>query len=347
MILPNASELTEGQLKEVKEIAAEFDVTIQPIVGSNKTIYAIIGDETSSLLRNRIEGLDYIDKIDTIQAPYKILAKDSEMASHKHTINGKELGKDFVVFAGQCTVDINNPNFFIETAHAVKEAGADLIRGGVWKPRTSPYSFQGSEKGLEILLEAKAQTGLGVVTEVMEIEQVKLCVQAQVDCFQVGARNALNYKLLQQIGQATHNTDTKVLLKRSIHMGKIDEFILAAEYIAGNGNANVMLCPRGTLPAVDGYRNYPDECITPLLKDKTWAPVIVDPSHSVGKAKYVPNAAMAAAAYGADGVIIETHCNPIHGVGDDPKQAITPAVLAKMIPQLREIAANAKALRNA
>ncbi|MGL1934549.1 MAG: hypothetical protein OCD01_05995 [Fibrobacterales bacterium] len=346
MILPYEKELTEGQLKEVRAIAAEFDVTIQSIAGSQKTIYAIIGDETSSLLRNRIEGLDYIDKIDSIQAPYKILAKDSEMASHKHLINGKELGKEFVVFAGQCTVDINNPNFFIETAHAVKEAGADLIRGGVWKPRTSPYSFQGSEKGLETLLRAKEETGLGVVTEVMELEQVKLCVEAKVDCFQVGARNALNYKLLQQIGQLTHNTDTKVLLKRSIHMGKIDEFILAAEYIAGNGNANVMLCPRGTLPAVDGYRNYPDECITPLLKDKTWAPIIVDPSHSVGKAKYVPNAAMAAAAYGADGVIIETHCNPVQGIGDDPKQAITPETLVKLIPQLREIAANAREFRN-
>ena len=344
MILPYKSELTDEQLSEVREIAQEFGVDIKVIKGDQRSIYALIGDETSDLLINRIEGLDYIEKIDRVQVPYKLLAKNSKLAEDTRVINGKIIGQDFLVFAGQCTVDYKNPNFYYETAEACKEAGADMLRGGVWKPRTSPYSFQGSNKSLEILLEARERTGLGVVTEVMELEQVKMCVEAKVDCFQVGARNALNYKLLTQIGELTHDTGIKVLLKRSIHMGKIDEFILAAEYIAGNGNPNVMMCPRGTLPAVDGYRNYPDECITPLLKEKTWAPVIVDPSHSVGKARYVPHAAMAAASYGADGVIIETHCQPKKGIGDDPKQAITPEVLAKLIPALREISGQSKVL---
>jgi 3-deoxy-7-phosphoheptulonate synthase len=154
---------------------------------------------------------------------------------------------------------------------------------------------------------------------------------------QVGARNALNYSLLRSIGRAVAKRDTVVLLKRSIHMGTLSEFISAAEYIAAFGNPNVVLCPRGTSPTLDGYRNHPDESITPLLKEKTWAPVVVDPSHSVGKASYVPACALAAVAYGADGLCIEAHVDPSHGIGDDPKQALTPAVLAETIVQSKQI----------
>ena len=128
-----------------------------------------------------------------------------------------------------------------------------------------------------------------------------------------------------------------VLLKRSLHMGLVSEFISAAEYIVAFGNPNVMLCPRGTAPTLDGYRNHPDESITPLLKEKTWAPVVADPSHSVGKAVYVPACALAAVAYGADGLCIETHVSPSHGLGDDPKQAVTPAVLAEIIQQAKQL----------
>jgi len=289
-------------------------------------------------LVTRIEGLDYVKRVDRIQVPYKVLAKNSLHTQAKMILGGKELGKEFVVIAGHCAIDTKNPNLFYETAQAVKEAGADALRGGVWKPRTSPYAYQGDAKALEILIEARARTGLQVVTEVMEYDEVKLCVEAKVDVLQIGARNALNYRLLTQIGQMTAGTGIQVLLKRSIHMGPVDEFILAAEYIAGSGNNNVMLCPRGTLPSMDGYRNHPDESITQLLKARTWAPVVVDPSHSVGKSLYVPKAALAAAAYGADGVIMESHCRPVQGTGDDPKQAITPAVLAKLIPELRAVA---------
>ncbi len=347
MIIPNKPQLTAAEVSELQGLAGEFGVEVRPIQGASQSIFALIGDETNDLLVKRIEGLEFIEKVDRVQVPYKLLSHNNPLSKEKHLINGKELGKDFITMAGQCTIDYKNPNYFYETAQACKEAGADMLRGGVWKPRTSPYSFQGSAKSLDILLEARERTGLKVVTEVMELEQVKLCVEAKVDCFQIGARNALNYKLLEQVGQLTAETDMRVLLKRSIHMGKIDEFILAAEYIAGNGNPNVMMCPRGTQPGMDGYRNYPDECITPLLKEKTWAPVIVDPSHSVGKAKYVPHAAMAAAAYGADGVIIETHCHPIKGMGDDPKQAITPEVLEKLIINMQLIAKNAREIRAA
>jgi len=171
----------------------------------------------------------------------------------------------------------------------------------------------------------------------MEPEHVDLAVKSGVDVLQVGARNALNYGLLKEIGRAIAGKPTAVLLKRGMHMGKLEEFILAAEYVVAQGNPNIMLCPRGTVPTMDGYRNHPDESITVLLKERTWAPVVVDPSHSVGKGSYVPFACMAAAAYGADGLIIEAHVNPKLGIGDDPKQAITPDVLARVIRDCKTI----------
>jgi 3-deoxy-7-phosphoheptulonate synthase len=261
----------------------------------------------------------------------------SDLASHRITIGGVTLGEDLFVIAGQCTIDPKNPGYFLETAAAVKEAGAHVLRGGVWKPRTNPYAFQGDSKSIEILMEASRLTGLPVDAEVMDEEQVQVALNAGVHMLQVGARNALNYSLLRAIGRAVAKRDTVVLLKRSLHMGSLNEFISAAEYIAAFGNPNVILCPRGTAPSLDGYRNHPDESITPLLKEKTWAPVVVDPSHSVGKASYVPACALAAVAYGADGLCIEAHVSPSHGIGDDPKQALTPSILAETISQARQI----------
>ena len=338
MIIPQKDKLSQEELATVEAIAAEFNCTIRPIVGHGMSVYAIIGDETSQLLFNRIEGLPFVRRVDRIQVPYKVLSKDNSSGKPTLKFNGKELGKDFVVFGGHCAIDPENPNLFIDTAHALKEAGVDALRGGVWKPRTSPYAFQGDAKAIDVLLRAREETGLQIITEVMEYEEVRLCVDSGVDVLQVGARNALNYRLLTQIGLLTKDKDIAVLLKLSIHMGPVDEMILAAEYIAGSGNNNIMLCPRGTAPAMNGYRNHPDESITQLIKERTWAPVVVDPSHAVGKAAYVPKAALAAAAYGADGVIIESHCNPMKGTGDDPKQAVTPQVMAELIPALRAVA---------
>ena len=241
------------------------------------------------------------------------------------------------MIAGQCTIDPKNPNYFYETAAAVKEAGAHSLRGGVWKPRTNPYTFQGDSKSLEILMEGSRRTGLPVDAEVMEESHIKMALDAGVHMLQVGARNALNYSLLRAIGKAVAERDTVVLLKRGMHMGPLSEFISAAEYIAAFGNPNILLCPRGTAPTLDGYRNHPDESITPLLKEKTWAPVVVDPSHSVGKAAYVPACALAAVAYGADGLCIESHVSPSNGIGDDPKQALTPEVLADTIQQAKAL----------
>ncbi|MBI5768188.1 MAG: 3-deoxy-D-arabino-heptulosonate 7-phosphate synthase [Verrucomicrobia bacterium] len=337
MILPKSNRLADSQLAEIAAIVTEFGCKIQPIIGAVRTIYAIVGDERDELMINRLEGLDYIDRIDRIQSPFKLMDKRSDLATHRITIGGVTLGEQFFVIAGACTIDPKNPNYFYETAAAVKEAGANMLRGGVWKPRTNPYTFQGDVKSMDILLEASHRTGLPVDTEVMEEAHIPVALNAGVACLQVGARNALNYSLLRAIGRAVDKRETCVLLKRSIHMGPINEFISAAEYIAAFGNPNIILCPRGTAPTLDGYRNHPDESVTPLLKEKTWAPVVVDPSHSVGKAAYVPACALAAVAYGADGLCIEAHVSPNHGIGDDPKQALTPEVLATTIKQARQL----------
>ena len=342
MIIPKEHHLTDEQLTEVKAIASEFGCSITHISGQVQSIYALKGDERHELLINRLEGLSYIDRVDTIQSPYKLMSVDSELSHHRFKVGNKQLGVDLFVCAGQCTIDPHNPQLFIETAHAVKSAGANVLRGGVWKPRTSPHAYQGSSSAIDILVRAREETGLPVNTEIMDESQLRIALDARVDMIQVGARNALNYSLLKKIGELTAQSHIPVLLKRGMHMGPIDEFICAAEYIVANGNPNVMLCPRGTLPTIDGYRNHPDESITPLLKQKTWAPVVVDPSHSVGRSIYVPQAALAAIAYGADGLVIETHIDAKKGIGDDPKQAIHPDVLAKVITDALLLFAQAK-----
>ncbi len=337
MIIPKKDKLTAEQLDEIKKITAEYGVEIQEIIGTHRSLYAMKGDERHEILVNRIEGLPYIDRVDSMLTPYKLMDRRSDLAHHQVLLHQKALGVEPVVIAGQCTIDPKRPDLFAQTAQAVLDAGADSLRGGVWKPRTSPYSYQGDNKAFQILIDAGQKTGLPLCTEVMDEYHVDMALEADVDCLQIGTRNALNYTLLKKIGDKIAGKNTKVLLKRSRHMGPIDEFILAGEYLAAAGNPNVILCPRGTLPAVDGYRNYPDESIVPLLKERTWAPIIVDPSHSVGKAVYVPQAALAAIAYGADGVIVESHIDPKQGIGDDPKQAIKPDVLKKLIADIKEL----------
>lgn len=337
MILPKANRLTPEQVATLNGIVAEFGCRLQPIVGTVRTIYAIVGDEREDLMINRIEGLEFVDRVDRIQSPHKLMDKRSDLATHRIRLGDVVLGERLLIVAGQCTIDPKNPNLFLETAHAAKEAGADALRGGVWKPRTNPYSFQGDNKSLDILMEAHRQTGLPVDAEVMDETQLGLALEAGVHMLQVGARNALNYSLLRSIGAAVAERDTVVLLKRGMHLGPVAEFISAGEYIVSFGNPNLLLCPRGTSPTLDGYRNHPDESITPLLKERTWAPVVVDPSHSVGKAIYVPACALAAVAYGADGLCIEAHVDPARGIGDDPKQALTPAALATTIRRARSL----------
>src|ERR1700677_5099956 len=172
MILPKTNRLTPEQVAEVTAIVGEFGCSIQPIVGAVRTIYAIVGAERDELMMNRLEGLPFVERIDRIQAPFRLMDRRSYVASHRITIGGVTLGEDLLIIAGQCTIDPKNPNYFLETAAAVKEAGAHVLRGGVWKPRSNPYSFQGDAKSLDILLEASRRTGLPVDAEVMDEHQL-------------------------------------------------------------------------------------------------------------------------------------------------------------------------------
>ena len=338
MIIPKANKLDALQLQEVESIAADFDCSILEIQGRNRCVYAILGDEGREVMFKRIAGLPYISKVDMIESPYKLMDRRSGLSDHRVRVGKTEVGKDkpFII-AGPCTIDPANPNFYLESAHALKEAGVDALRGGVWKPRTNPYSFQGDNHSLSIILQAREETGLPIDIEVMDSEQLKLALEAKVDVVQVGTRNAQNYRLLKEIGQLTAGSNTAVLLKRGRHMASPNEFIASAEYIVAEGNPNVMLCPRGTTPPLEGYRNHPDESITPLLKNRTWAPVVVDPSHSVGHADFVPACSLAAIAYGADGLCIESHIQPAKGIGDDPKQPILPEKVKELVVACNEV----------
>lgn len=332
MIIPKGNRLSQDQLKEVERVAADFDCSILEIHGRNRCVYAILGDETHAVMFKRIAGLSFIRKVDMIESSYKLMDRRSGLADHIVRMGNTEVGVDApFIIGGPCTIDPANPSLYLETAHALKEAGVNALRGGVWKPRTNPYSYQGDDNALSIILQAREETGLPIDVEVMDAEQLRLALEVQVDMLQVGTRNALNYSLLKQIGRESAETNSAVLLKRGRHVASPDEFIAAAEYIVAEGNPDVMLCPRGTTPALDGYRNHPDESVTPLLKNKTWAPVVVDPSHSVGHSDYVLACSLAAVAYGADGLCIESHVDPQRGIGDDPKQAITPEKMKDLI----------------
>lgn len=332
MIIPKKDKLSVEELKQVEKIAADSECTILEIQGRNRCVYAILGDETQEVMFKRIAGLSFIRKVDRIESPYRLMDRRSALADHRVKIGMIEVGKKVpFIIGGPCTIDPTNPSLFLETAHALKEVGINGLRGGVWKPRTNPYSYQGDNKSLEIILQAREETGLPIDIEVMDLEHLKLALEAKVDVLQVGTRNALNYSLLKEIGRLSAGTDSAVLLKRGRHVASPNEFIAAAEYIVAEGNPNVMLCPRGTTPALDGYRNQPDESISPLLKSKTWAPIVVDPSHSVGHSEYVMACSLAAIAYGADGLCIESHIDPAKGIGDDPKQAVTPEKMQQII----------------
>ena len=338
MIIPKRDKLSVEELKQVEKIAADSECTILEIQGRNRCVYAILGDETQEVMFKRIAGLSFIRKVDRIESPYRLMDRRSALADHRVKIGMIEVGKKVpFIIGGPCTIDPTNPSLFLETAHALKEVGINGLRGGVWKPRTNPYSYQGDNKSLEIILQAREETGLPIDIEVMDLEHLKLALEAKVDVLQVGTRNALNYSLLKEIGRLSAGTDSAVLLKRGRHVASPNEFIAAAEYIVAEGNPNVMLCPRGTTPALEGYRNQPDESISPLLKSKTWAPVVVDPSHSVGHSEYVMACSLAAIAYGADGLCIESHIDPAKGIGDDPKQAVTPEKMQQIIHNCQAI----------
>jgi 3-deoxy-7-phosphoheptulonate synthase len=329
MIIMN-SNATPQQVEHVIEHIKAAGLAVHLSQGIEATIIGAIG-ETHNISTEQFEILDGVDIVKRITQPFKLASRQFHPENSIVSMGGFEVGSDEItIIAGPCSVESRTQ--ILETAQAVKEAGANALRGGVFKPRTSPYAFQGlGEEGLEYMAEARALTGLPIVAEIMSQTQLELMVK-YVDVLQVGARNMQNFNLLRAIGE----TRTTVLLKRGLS-ATIEELLMSAEYILSGGNKNVMLCERGIRTFETSTRNTTDINAIPVLKNLTHLPIILDPSHSTGHADYVAAIARAAIAAGADGLIIEVHPDPAHALSDG-KQSLKPEKFAAMIKQVGQIA---------
>ncbi len=324
----------KSRVDHVVSLIREMGLREHVIVGTERTVVACIGDERKMDVE-RVENVSGVEKVMPVLAPYKLASrevkKERSVVALGGTLGASAGGKKIAMIAGPCSVEDRVK--LLEVAHAVKEAGATALRGGAFKPRTSPYAFQGmGEKGLEILAEAREQTGLAVVTEVMSIEQVPL-VAKYADVFQVGARNMQNYNLLWAVGEQKKT----VLLKRGLS-ATLEEFMLAAEYVMSRGNSNVILCERGIRTFESYCRNTLPLAIVPEVHRISHLPIIIDPSQGTGHAHLVPDMCRAAVACGADGLIIECHSDPEHALTDGA-QSITPQVLKSLMVSLKKVAA--------
>ncbi len=299
--------------------------------GEERTIIGIIGDERK-LDQGAMSRMDGVDRVVPVLRPFKLASRDFQPEDSKVSINGHVFGGNkIIVMAGPCSVE--SLEQMRETAMAVREAGAHMLRGGAFKPRTSPYSFQGmGEAGLKILAQVREETGLHVVTEVMSPDQVEL-VSKYADMLQIGTRNMQNYALLNAVGQ----TNMPVLLKRGM-MSTIEELLMSAEYIMSNGNHKVVLCERGIRTFEKYTRNTLDINAVPVLKELTHLPVVVDPSHATGRWTLVKAASKAAIAAGADGLIIEVHPNPAEA-SSDGEQSLKPQRFAELMVEAGRVAA--------
>ena len=326
---PGAS---KDQVQHVVELVREYGLKDHVIFGTDRTIVACIGDKRA-VDKGAIENAPMVDRIVPILAPYKMASTEvkTERTQIKIGPEGFALGgKKVGIIAGPCAVEGREQ--ILRVADAVKAAGCVGLRGGAYKPRTSPYSFQGlGVEGLKLLAEARDRTGLAIVTEVIGLEQVD-AVAEYADVLQIGARNMQHYPLLEAVGKV----NKPVLLKRGMS-AKLEEFLLGAEYIINAGNSQVILCERGIRTFEEYVRNTLPLASVPELNDKTHLPVIVDPSHGTGHVHLVPAICRAAVAAGADGLLLECHHDPEHAMSDGA-QSITPQALGKLMGQLKRIA---------
>jgi len=330
MMIIMKSNATSEQVEHVVEQVKAAGLNAHLSQGIEATIIGAIG-ETHNIPTDIFEVLDGVDMVKRITQPFKLASRQFHPENSIFPLDGFTVGGDEIaIIAGPCSVESRSQ--IIETAQAVKEAGASALRGGVFKPRTSPYAFQGlGEEGLDYLAEVREQTGLPIVAEIMSQTQLDLMAK-RVDVLQVGARNMQNFNLLRAIGE----TQTPVLLKRGLS-ATIEELLMSAEYILAGGNKQVMLCERGIRTFETTTRNTTDINAIPVLKNLTHLPVILDPSHATGHADYVPAVARAAIAAGADGLIVEVHPDPAHAVSDG-KQSLRPEKFAEMVKQVGQIA---------
>ena len=296
--------------------------------GENTTVLGLIGD-TTRVDVDLLNSLDIVESVKRIQEPYKNANRKLHPEDTIIDVSGRKFGGDnFQIIAGPCSVESEKQ--VIGIAEAVKAAGATLLRGGAFKPRTSPYAFQGlGDAGIDILVKAKQETGLPIVTEIMGAEHLDKFVD--VDIIQVGARNMQNFDLLKILGR----TDKPILLKRGI-AATMEEWLMSAEYIMSEGNKKVILCERGIRTYEHYTRNTLDLSCVPLMKELTHLPIIVDPSHASGISRLVSPMSMAAVGAGADGLIIEVHNDPPHALCDGA-QSLRPEQFAELVEKLRKI----------
>jgi 3-deoxy-7-phosphoheptulonate synthase len=331
MILTLKPEATKSQIEAIAKKVKDLGFTPHTTHGKEVTIMGVIG-ENAILTRDIFEAMDGVESVTPISKPYKLVSREFKKENsvidlgHGVTIGGNTV----IVMAGPCSVDTKER--LLQTAEAVKEAGAQVLRGGAFKPRTSPYAFQGhGEKALRFLADARKLTGLPVVTEVMNLNDVKL-VEEYADVIQIGARNIQNFDLLKAVGKAKK----PVLLKRGMST-TIQEWLLSAEYVMANGNYNVILCERGIRTFETSTRFTLDLNAVPVLRHLTHLPIMVDPSHGVGIREYIPALAKASIAVGADGLILEVHPKPEEALSDGP-QSLLPEQFAKLMGELRAVA---------
>ena len=322
---------SEEEINTVVEKIKSYDWDVQMNIGTEKTVIAVLGSNTGQVSTDVFEVLPGVETVTRIMKPYKLASREVKATNTKVPLDGFEIGgKRIIVMAGPCAVESEEQ--LLEAAGLVQEAGASVLRGGAFKPRTSPFSFQGlEEKGLELLQKAKDKYGMPVVTEVVDVGDVD-AVSEIADILQVGSRNMQNFALLTAVGKSKR----PVVLKRGFSC-TVTEWLTAADYLLAGGNKGVILCERGIRTFEDSIRFSMDISAIPVIKKSSHLPVIVDPSHAAGHYSLVPAIAKAAVAAGADGLLIEVHPNPEKALVDG-LQSLTPANFAKLMKELKAIA---------
>lgn len=332
MIVTLKSGVKKSDVQAVVARIKKLGFTPQLSRGAERVVIGVIGEGNKAIgYKDVFQSMPQVDTVTPISKPYKVVSRVFKKTDTVIDVNGVKIGGDqIVIMAGPCSVDTRDN--LMATAKEIKKAGVQILRGGAFKPRTSPYAFQGlGEEALKFLAEARRTTGMPVITEVMDPRQVDL-VERYADILQIGARNAQNYDLLREVGR----TRKPAMLKRGMAT-TIEEWLMAAEYIMAKGNENVMLCERGIRTFETATRFTLDLNAVPVLKTLSHLPVLVDPSHGVGVRDYIVPMAKAAIAAGADGIIIECHPNPATALSDG-HQALLPAQLHDIVKGLRRVA---------
>jgi 3-deoxy-7-phosphoheptulonate synthase len=328
MIISMKLHATRGEIDEVTDQVKRFGYKVHSIEGEERVVIGVVGVGDVTACLESVEAMPQVEAVTRITAPYKFVSREFRKEKTRIRVNGTEIGgSEFVVMAGPCSVESEEQ--ILKAAEGVAKAGAKLLRGGAFKPRTSPYDFQGMEtEGLKLLQKAKKQTGLAIVTEVMSDRDVAL-VAEYADVLQIGARNMQNFVLLKALGKCGR----PILLKRGLS-STVKELLMSAEYIVAHGNSEVILCERGIRTFETVTRNTCDIAAIPALNELTHLPVILDPSHATGRRSLVPALARAGVAIGADGLIVEVHPAPEKAISDGAQSLDLPQ-FAKMMQELK------------